>query len=275
MYTLAGLANDETGWGVREETWSTSAMLERYGAETWFGLGDRDMATHVRRTQLRREGLEPDAGHGPAGGAAGRARAPAAHDRRRGAHGDPHTRRLARVPGVLRQAWPSGRGARDPAPGHRRGPAHRGGPGGGRGGAADRDRALEPVRLGRHHPGRAGHARGPAAGRGAGGGGEPGGGWGGAARAGGQDAALAGRDGLRGRRGGPLPRDLSGPRRHASCSTSRTLPRYRPSRRRVPTSSCCPRSCARTTTARRWQRPSCACICRPDAGRYPTTIVSS
>ncbi len=57
MYTLAGLANEETGWGVREETWSTSAMLARYGAETWFGLGDRDMATHVRRTQLRRAGL--------------------------------------------------------------------------------------------------------------------------------------------------------------------------------------------------------------------------
>ena len=57
MYTLAGLANDETGWGVRDETWSTGAMLERYGAETWFGLGDRDMATHIRRTQLRRDGL--------------------------------------------------------------------------------------------------------------------------------------------------------------------------------------------------------------------------
>ena len=57
MYTLAGLANDETGWGMRDETWSSSAMLERYGAETWFGLGDRDMATHVRRTQLRRSGL--------------------------------------------------------------------------------------------------------------------------------------------------------------------------------------------------------------------------
>ena len=56
MYTLAGLANDETGWGVRDETWSTAAMLERYGAETWFGLGDRDMATHIRRTQLLREG---------------------------------------------------------------------------------------------------------------------------------------------------------------------------------------------------------------------------
>ena len=56
MYTLAGLANDETGWGVRDETWSTSEMLGRYGAETWFALGDRDMATHVRRTQLLRDG---------------------------------------------------------------------------------------------------------------------------------------------------------------------------------------------------------------------------
>jgi LPPG:FO 2-phospho-L-lactate transferase len=56
MYTLAGLANDETGWGVRDETWSLQAMLEGYGTATWFRLGDRDMATHVRRTQLLREG---------------------------------------------------------------------------------------------------------------------------------------------------------------------------------------------------------------------------
>jgi LPPG:FO 2-phospho-L-lactate transferase len=56
MYTLAGLANEETGWGVRDETWSTAEMLARYGAETWFGLGDRDMATHVRRSQLLRTG---------------------------------------------------------------------------------------------------------------------------------------------------------------------------------------------------------------------------
>jgi LPPG:FO 2-phospho-L-lactate transferase len=56
MYTLAGLANDETGWGMRDETWSTSEMLGRYGADTWFQLGDRDMATHVRRSQLLREG---------------------------------------------------------------------------------------------------------------------------------------------------------------------------------------------------------------------------
>src|SRR5262249_23679792 len=40
MYTLAGLANDATGWGVRDETWNGAAMLERLGAPTWFGLGD-------------------------------------------------------------------------------------------------------------------------------------------------------------------------------------------------------------------------------------------
>jgi LPPG:FO 2-phospho-L-lactate transferase len=56
MYTLAGLANDESGWGVRDETWSSAEMLERYGADTWFRLGDRDIATHVRRTEALRSG---------------------------------------------------------------------------------------------------------------------------------------------------------------------------------------------------------------------------
>ena len=50
MYTLAGLANEQTGWGVRGETWSASEMLAAYGGETWFRLGDRDLATHVVRT---------------------------------------------------------------------------------------------------------------------------------------------------------------------------------------------------------------------------------
>ncbi len=50
MYTLAGVANTATGWGVADETWSASAMLERYGQPTWFGLGDRDLATHITRT---------------------------------------------------------------------------------------------------------------------------------------------------------------------------------------------------------------------------------
>ena len=63
MYTLAGLANDETGWGLRDETWSTSEMLARYGADTWFQLGDKDMATHVQRTRLLAGGDAPDRGH--------------------------------------------------------------------------------------------------------------------------------------------------------------------------------------------------------------------
>lgn len=50
MYTLAGLSNRETGWGVAGETWSFMAALDRLGGETWFRLGDRDLATHVERT---------------------------------------------------------------------------------------------------------------------------------------------------------------------------------------------------------------------------------
>ena len=56
MYTLAGLANPDTGWGVRDETWSARAMLERYGQPTWFALGDRDLTTHVVRTARLRSG---------------------------------------------------------------------------------------------------------------------------------------------------------------------------------------------------------------------------
>jgi LPPG:FO 2-phospho-L-lactate transferase len=56
MYTLAGWANTETGWGVRDETWSAADMLARYGEPTWFGLGDRDLATHILRTARLRAG---------------------------------------------------------------------------------------------------------------------------------------------------------------------------------------------------------------------------
>jgi len=49
MYTLAGLANAETGWGLAGETWSFLDALGRLGGETWFRLGDRDLATHVER----------------------------------------------------------------------------------------------------------------------------------------------------------------------------------------------------------------------------------
>jgi acetyl-CoA acetyltransferase len=43
-YTLAGLANPKTGWGVKDESWNTMAALARYGGPTWFRLGDRDLA---------------------------------------------------------------------------------------------------------------------------------------------------------------------------------------------------------------------------------------
>jgi LPPG:FO 2-phospho-L-lactate transferase len=52
MYTLAGIANREQGWGVAGDTFTAMAQLERYGAETWFRIGDADLATHVRRAHL-------------------------------------------------------------------------------------------------------------------------------------------------------------------------------------------------------------------------------
>jgi len=56
MYTLAGVVNAATGWGVAEETFHSLDMLGRYGAPTWFRLGDRDLATHVLRRQRLDEG---------------------------------------------------------------------------------------------------------------------------------------------------------------------------------------------------------------------------
>jgi LPPG:FO 2-phospho-L-lactate transferase len=55
-YTLAGAVNPETGWGLVGETWQAMDALERYGGQTWFRLGDRDLATHLYRTQRRAEG---------------------------------------------------------------------------------------------------------------------------------------------------------------------------------------------------------------------------
>ena len=56
MYTLAGLANPETGWGLAGDTFDTLDMLRKYGVDAWFNLGDRDLATHLRRSQLLRGG---------------------------------------------------------------------------------------------------------------------------------------------------------------------------------------------------------------------------
>jgi LPPG:FO 2-phospho-L-lactate transferase len=55
-YTLAGLANRELGWGRHDETWSFMDTMESLGGETWFRLGDRDIALHVERTRRLNSG---------------------------------------------------------------------------------------------------------------------------------------------------------------------------------------------------------------------------
>ena len=52
LYTLADWNNKKLGWGQAEESWNFLAALKRLGGEDWFSLGDRDMATHILRTQL-------------------------------------------------------------------------------------------------------------------------------------------------------------------------------------------------------------------------------
>ncbi|MBX3707626.1 MAG: 2-phospho-L-lactate transferase [Pseudomonadales bacterium] len=56
-YTLAGLANPELGWGRADETWNFMETLAALGGETWFRLGDRDLALHVARTRLLAAGV--------------------------------------------------------------------------------------------------------------------------------------------------------------------------------------------------------------------------
>lgn len=64
MYALAGLTNPDTGWGVTGDSFDALEMLERYGEPAWFRIGDRDLATHVHRTRLLRDGVSlTDATH--------------------------------------------------------------------------------------------------------------------------------------------------------------------------------------------------------------------
>ena len=57
MYTLAGVANPATGWGIEGDTRQMLDMMARYGEAPWFGLGDRDLATHLLRTRWLARGL--------------------------------------------------------------------------------------------------------------------------------------------------------------------------------------------------------------------------
>jgi LPPG:FO 2-phospho-L-lactate transferase len=55
-YTLAGIANSQTGWGIAGESWNFMDQIARIGGPTWFRLGDNDLATHAVRTQRLRAG---------------------------------------------------------------------------------------------------------------------------------------------------------------------------------------------------------------------------
>ena len=57
LYTLAGLVDPDQGWGVRGDTHMVQSALARLGRDTWFQLGDADLATHIHRTALLREGV--------------------------------------------------------------------------------------------------------------------------------------------------------------------------------------------------------------------------
>lgn len=59
IYRLSGLIDANKGWGVRGDTFGCLSALSRFGSETWFNIGDKDFATHLYRTQLRREGFTP------------------------------------------------------------------------------------------------------------------------------------------------------------------------------------------------------------------------
>ncbi len=59
LYTLAGIADPVQGWGVAGETWQVMGQLGRLGHDTWFRLGDRDLATHLFRTERLRGGARP------------------------------------------------------------------------------------------------------------------------------------------------------------------------------------------------------------------------
>ena len=56
MYAMAGINDRERGWGLEQESWQFMAALDRIGGETWFQLGDRDLATHVQRSHLLAQG---------------------------------------------------------------------------------------------------------------------------------------------------------------------------------------------------------------------------
>src|SRR5215471_11265495 len=59
LYALSGVVDETRGWGPKGDTYRCMEVLERLGGETWFRLGDLDLATHLRRTELLSAGWTP------------------------------------------------------------------------------------------------------------------------------------------------------------------------------------------------------------------------
>jgi LPPG:FO 2-phospho-L-lactate transferase len=57
LYSLSGLLDEDKWWGIKDDTFNCLDMLKKYGYDTWFQLGDRDLAIHIHRTRLLKEGL--------------------------------------------------------------------------------------------------------------------------------------------------------------------------------------------------------------------------
>ena len=55
-YTLAGIVEEKTGWGIKDDTFTALEKLAAFGREDWFHLGDKDLATHIHRTAMLRSG---------------------------------------------------------------------------------------------------------------------------------------------------------------------------------------------------------------------------
>jgi LPPG:FO 2-phospho-L-lactate transferase len=56
-YTLAGIVDEKKGWGIKDDTFQCLNMLKKHGLDTWFALGDRDLATHIYRTHRLKQGI--------------------------------------------------------------------------------------------------------------------------------------------------------------------------------------------------------------------------
>jgi LPPG:FO 2-phospho-L-lactate transferase len=56
LYTLAGIVDQAKGWGIRNDTFTCQERMKEFGCETWFNIGDKDLATHIYRTEQLRKG---------------------------------------------------------------------------------------------------------------------------------------------------------------------------------------------------------------------------